>query len=160
MIRGLGILFLGMTVTVTYADAIGRYMNIVNNIPKMEMKADFDAQTWARSARNLLDLTSETIAETLALTNATATQRGAPLFCLPAETQLNAILVNNLIQQTYREISSPDSEKDSMTVSQVALMGMMKKYPCSTASPTAGTQPLNGKTTPSVGMMHIGGDGL
>ncbi len=120
-----------LTITsMSYADTIGRYMNIANNIPKMEMKADKQAHTWARSARTILSLTSESIAETLMLANQAAGEHGAPLFCMPAGISLNALMLNELIQQTYREISSQESDKNNMTVSQVALIGVARKYPC------------------------------
>lgn len=113
-----------------YADTIDHYMNIVNNIPQMEMKADPQSQAWARSARNILALTSESISESLELANETATRAGTPLYCLPVNTQISVDDLNNLIQQTYREISSQESDKNKMTVSQVALLGISKKYPC------------------------------
>lgn len=116
--------------TYSQADTIDHYMNIANNIPQMEMKADPQAQSWARSARTVLILTSESIAETLTLANESATQQGSPLFCPPPSTQLSAITLNDLIQQTYRELSSQQSDKDKMTVSQVALLGLSKQYPC------------------------------
>jgi len=121
----------------THADTIDHFMNIVNNIPQMEMKADPQAQAWARSARNILILTSESIAESLILTNEAAKERGAPLFCLPSGVQLTAPIMSELIQQTYREISSQQSDKNKMTVSQVALLGISKQYPC---QPQQGTQ--------------------
>nr|WP_242602247.1 phosphatase [Legionella nagasakiensis] len=105
-------------------------MNIVNNIPKMEMRADPQSQAWARSARNILTLTCESIAETLTLANDSAKSQGAPLFCLPAGVQLKAATLDSLIQQTYREISSQQSDKNKMSVSQVALIGVSKQYPC------------------------------
>ncbi len=113
-----------------HADTIEHYMNIVSNIPQMEMKADPQSQAWARSARTVLILTSESIAETLTLSNESARQLGSPLFCLPPSVQLDATTLNDLIQQTYREISSQQSDKNKMTVSQVALLGLSKKYPC------------------------------
>ena len=113
-----------------YADTIDHYMNIANNIPQMEMKADQQSQAWARSARTMLILTSESIAETLTLSNETATLTGAPFFCLTSGVQLDPTTLNDLIQQTYREISSQQSDKNKMTVSQVALLGLKNKYPC------------------------------
>ena len=125
------IIFLLLTMSASvYADTIDHYMNIVNNIPQMEMKADPQSQAWARSARNILALTSESIIESLVLANETASNAGKPLFCLPMSGKLSPEDVNNLIQQTYREISSQESDKNKMTVSQVALMGISKKYPC------------------------------
>jgi len=121
---------------VSHADTIGRYMNIANNIPKMEMKADHQAHIWARSARTVLSLTSESIAETLILANAAASERGAPIFCLPAEVSLNAMLLNELIQETYREVSSQSSDKNNLTVSNIAWIGVTHKYPCTKDAPT------------------------
>ncbi len=116
--------------TNVYADTIDHFMNIVNNIPQMEMKADPESQAWARSARTVLLLTSESIVETLTLSNDNATQQGTPLFCIPPAEQLSAARLNDLIQQTYRDIPSQQSDKDKMTVSQVALLGLKKQYPC------------------------------
>lgn len=115
----------------TSADTIGRYMNIANNIPKMEMKADKQSHTWARSARTILSLTSESIAETLVLANEEAQAHGStPLYCLPEGVTLNALLLNEIIQETYREISSLERDKNDMTVSKVALIGINRKFPC------------------------------
>lgn len=112
------------------ADTIEHYMNIANNIPQMEMKADPQAQAWARSARNVLTITSETVAETLMQANELAKSQGRPLFCLPEGTALNAVTLNGIIANTYKEISSQQSDKDKMTVSQVAWLGVIKAYPC------------------------------
>lgn len=127
------------------ADTIDHYMNIANNIPQMEMKADPQAQAWARSARNILVLTSESIIESLILANETAKQHGSPLFCLPDSKPPSGEKVNDLIQQTYRELTSQQSDKDKMTVSQVALMGINKQYPCTKQPSTQSNQ-----------MLHIG----
>ncbi|KTD32621.1 phosphatase [Legionella moravica] len=113
-----------------YADTINNYMNIANNIPQMEIKADPQAQAWARSARHVLNITCESIAETLIQANETAKTQGKPIFCLPPGKQLNSITMNELIQQTYKEISSQRSDKDTMTVSQIALLGVSKQFPC------------------------------
>lgn len=113
-----------------HADTINHYINIANNIPQMEMKADQQSQAWARSARTMLTLTSETVLETLTIFNETAKQNGSPLYCVPLSEKLDATALNELIQQTYRNISSLQSDKDNMTVSQVALLGLKNKYPC------------------------------
>ena len=140
-------IFLLLLVSISaHADTIDHYMNIAKNIPQMEMKADQQSQAWARSARTVLILTCESIAETLTLSNETARQLGGtPLFCLPPSAPLDATTLNNLIQQTYSEISSQQSDKDKMTVSQVALLGLNKKYPCqqplAANKPTAPTAP-------------------
>ncbi len=141
--------------TCTHADTIDNFMNIANNIPQMEMKADPQAQAWARSARNILVLTSESVSESLLLANESAKEQGKAFFCLPPSVQLNASMVNDLIQQTYREISSQQSDKDKMTVSQVALLGLRKQYPCSPQqSGSVGTQQNAPQSTQQ--MMHMG----
>ncbi len=116
-----------------YADTMDHYMGIVNNIPKMEIRADGQAQIWAKSARNVLLLTCESVAESLALANTIADRNGTPLFCLPRTLTLDGGMLHNLIQQTYRDISSQESDKSKMTVSEVALLGLSKTYPCSAA---------------------------
>lgn len=113
-----------------HADTIKNYMSIADNIPQMEIKADPQAQAWSRSARYVLTVTCESIAETMNHANEIATAQGKPLFCLPNGVQLNATTLCNLISQTYKEISSQQSDKDTMTVSQVAWLGANKHYPC------------------------------
>lgn len=113
-----------------HADTINNYMNIANNIPIMEIKADPQAQAWARSAHHVLTITCESIAETMIQANETAKSQGKPIFCIPQGTQLNSMTLNDLIQQTYKEVSSQQSDKDKMTVSQIAWLGVSKKYPC------------------------------
>jgi hypothetical protein len=130
------IILIGLTLLCgyVYADTINNYMNIANNIPQMEMKADPQAQAWARSARHVITITSESIAETMLQANEVAQSRGQPIFCLPVGVQLNPLILNELIQQTYNELSSQQSDKDRMTVSQVAWLGVSKKYPCEPAT--------------------------
>lgn len=113
-----------------HADTINNYMNIANNIPQMEIKADPQAQAWARSARHVITITCESIAETMIQANEVSKNQGKPIFCLPAGTQLNPLILNGLIQQTYKELSSQQSDKDKLTVSQVAWLGVNKQYPC------------------------------
>lgn len=121
---------LWMTTGSLFADTIDHYVGIANNIPQMEMKADPQSQAWARSARNILFLTSESVAESLTLMNQTASAKGNAFFCLPPNTKLDGKMLNDLILQTYTEISSQQSDKEKMTVSEVALLGLSKQYPC------------------------------
>ncbi|MDR3441589.1 MAG: phosphatase [Legionella sp.] len=137
----IGFIFLSHSVN---ADTIKNYMNIANNIPQMEVKADPQAQAWARSARHVLTITCESIEETMMQANEIAKQQGKPIFCLPDGVQLNSITLNELIQQTYKDISSQQSDKDSMTVSQIAWIGVGKKYSCQSA---AGKMEMNQVTT-------------
>lgn len=124
------ILYCALLSVSVHADTINNYMDIANNIPQMEIKADPQAQAWARSARHVLTITAESIAETLMQANEAAKIQGKAIFCLPQGVQLNSITMNELIQQTYKEISSQQSDKNMMTVSQVALLGVSKHYPC------------------------------
>jgi len=126
------LLFLVLTVICNsvYADTINNYMNIANNIPKMEIKADPQAQAWARSARHVITITCESIAETIIQANELAKSSGTPLFCLPAGAQLNSLVLNNIIQQTYNELSSQQNDKDKLTVSEIAWLGVKKQFPC------------------------------
>lgn len=116
------------------ADSIKSYINIVNNIPQMEIKADPQAQVWARSARNVLTITNESIAETIIKANELARERGKPFFCLPAEVKLDAAKLNDLIRETYQEMASKQSDKGTMTISEVAWIGVLKHYPCNVNS--------------------------
>lgn len=125
MLVGLGVS------TSSLADTIDNYMNIVTNLPQMEMKADSESQAWARSARNILMLTSETIAESLILANMESTKQGFPLFCLPLEKKLSNGEINEIIKNSYNSISSTQgNDRNKMTVSQIALLGIQKNYPC------------------------------
>lgn len=110
-----------------FADTIGNYMNIAENIPRMEMKADAKAQAWARSARNIIVITDESIAQTITAINEMATQQGRPLFCM--KQPLNATSLDGIIRETYQQLSS-QKEVTKLTISQVALIGLQKKYPC------------------------------
>lgn len=116
----------------TRADTMEHFMNVSNQIPQMEMKADPQSQAWARSARNILIITNESIAETLTQANELAKNQGNPLFCLPFGATLDATTLNGIILQTYRDISSQQSDKNKMTISQVAWLGVTKTYPCQT----------------------------
>lgn len=129
-----------------YADTMDHYMNISNQIPQMEMKADPQAQAWARSAKSVLIITNESIAETLLQANEQAKNQGKALFCLPPNATLNAITLNGIILQTYKDISSQQSDKDKMTVSQIAWLGVTKAWPCDNAAPNPlqSMQPIGG----------------
>ena len=133
LLRGLRKLFIVSALafaSTAKADTVDHYMNIVNNLPQMEMKADSESQAWARSARNILMLTSETVAESLILVNQEAEKKGAPIFCLPPGEKLSNSEINELIKNTYVGLSGTLQNKNQMTVSQIALIGMQKKYPC------------------------------
>lgn len=138
---------------ITKADTIDHYVSISNQIPQMEMKADPQAQAWARSARSVLTVTNESIAETLLQANELATAQGHSLFCPPAGTVLNAATLNDIILQTYRSISSQQSDKDKMTVSQIAWLGVAKSWPCQQQT----SQNVFSGMAPTQPMQHMSG---
>ncbi len=121
------------------ADTIEHYMAIANNIPQMEMKANAEAQAWARSAHYVLAITDESIAETLLQGNELAKERGEALFCLPNGVSLDANTLGKLIMQTYQALSSQKNDKSTMTVSQIAWLGVTKNYPCVSQSSAKST---------------------
>ena len=137
------------------ADTIDNYVSISNQIPQMEMKADPQAQAWARSARSVLTVTNESIAETLLQANELAKSQGHSLFCMPPGVVLNAATLNELILQTYRNISSQQSDKDKMTVSQIAWLGVNKSWPCQQQPSQQAFLGLAG--TPTQPMQHMSG---
>lgn len=112
------------------ADTVDHYMNIANQIPQMEVKADQQAQIWARSARHVLVITNETIAETLTEANELAKKQGQPLFCLPSGVKLDAEAIRQLIENTYKTIPGQEADKNKLTISQIAWIGILKSYPC------------------------------
>ena len=132
--RSLSAILLLLASCSVLADTMEHYMNISNQIPQMQMKADPQSQAWARSAQSVLVIANESIAETLMQANELAKAQGNSLFCLPMGVTLNATTLNDLILQTYRDNSSQASDKDKMTVSQVAWQGVMKAYPCQGAA--------------------------
>lgn len=145
-------LFLLLSLT-SKADTIDHYVSISSQIPQMEMKADPQAQAWARSARSVLTVTNESIAETLIQANELAKAQGHSLFCLPQGRMLDAATLNEIILETYRGISSQQSDKDKMTVSQIAWLGVAKSYPCQQQN----QQQIIPGVTPTQPMQHISG---
>lgn len=133
-----------------HADTIENYMRIAENIPKMEMKADSDSQAWARSARNILILTSETICETVNFLNDKAKESGQkPLFCLPPGSTLDGKSLNEMIQKAYNNMGTINSNKNKMSVSEVALLALTKNYPCKDNQAEMQMQNINS-------MLHVG----
>ena len=118
-----------------FADSIAHFMGISQNIPRMEMKADSSAQAWARSARNVLLLTGESIWESLKIANLSAAQTGHPLFCVPSQQTITAENMYELIQNTYQKMNLTIEEQNQTSVAQVALKGLEDTYPCQVSAP-------------------------
>lgn len=153
----IGIILSLLFSTSTFADTVAGYMSIAENLPRMEIKADGESQAWSRSARNVLLLTSETVWEGLKAANQTATQQGKPLFCIPQDRNLSAEEMFDLINETYKQSSLSEQDKNQMSVAQLAFNGLQKRYSCTDVPKT--TQEPNisvTKTQPSVVQQMVG----
>lgn len=135
-----------------WADTIGQYMTVANNISRMEMKADYEAQAWVRSARNVLLLSAESIWESLNTANDNANHQ---LFCMSDPSVMNAEAMTDLIKTTYQNLNLPDAEKNQLTVAKVGLLGLQQKYPCGPQHSSPLTVAHHG-SSPIKKMMHMG----
>lgn len=115
-----------------FADTIDNYASIANHITSMEIKADRDAQTWARSARNVLAITNESIAETLIEANRIATNEGHPIFCLTKDTTLDASIIKSLLEKALKTNPELQNDKTRPTISVVATNAVRDAFPCKT----------------------------
>ena len=141
------------------ADTVGHYMEISSNIPRMEMKADPESQAWARSARNVILLTGESIWESLKAANEINTSAGKPLFCISNPNQINAEAMTDLIQSTYEQLQMNEQQKFGLTVAQLGLMALQQKYPCREINKQSNVPSVTINTrSPSTiaQMLHIG----
>lgn len=120
--------------TSVQADSIESYMKIANNIPKMEIQADAQSQAWARSARNVIIVTNDAIAETMLQGNAIAKKKGRPIFCLPQGVVLNAATMDAIIKQGSQDLTATPEERKKISVSTIAWQGVINKFPCNGAS--------------------------
>ena len=135
-----------------WADTIGQFMIVSENINRMEMKADSESQAWVRSARNVLLLTSESIWESLNIAN-----QSAHLFCMPQDATMNAEAMTDLIKTKYQQIPGSDIDKNKLTVAQVGLMALQEKYPCKTMQSTSPQVTITHHgSSPVQKMVHIG----
>jgi hypothetical protein len=138
--------------SLVYADTIGQYMTVANNITRMEMKADAEAQAWVRSARNVLLLTSESIWESLSIANDNANHH---LFCVSDTNRMSAETMTDLIKDSYQQLNMPEAEKNQFTVAKIALLGLQKKYPCGPQASSQISVQHHGES-PIKKMAHIG----
>jgi hypothetical protein len=119
---------------VLHADTMGKYMGIARSIPNLALKADDKSQAWARSARSILAVTDETIAQTINAMNKLAAQDGQPILCMPKGTALNGKTVHELLQNKAKSLSE---DEGGLTISSVAASVLKERYPCSQV-PAAG----------------------
>lgn len=113
--------------TITLADTLAKYAAIAKNIPTMEMKADQQSQAWARSARSVLAVTDEAIAQSIVAMNKIAEKNGGPLICVPPETTLDRDIVHNILAKRIQAMQPDDA---NLTISQVVIGELSDQYPC------------------------------
>ena len=116
---------------IVYADTIGKYAQIAKSIPEMSLKADPQSHAWARSARSILAITDETIAETINVMNQLATKHGTPLLCITQEKPLNAQVVHTVLAQLIQKLTPAQA---AQSISESLLQQLQISYPCKTQS--------------------------
>lgn len=113
-----------------FADTIVKYAGISKNIMQMALKADPKSQAWVRSARSILAVTDETVAQTVTAMNVLAQQSGTPLLCPPVSTKIDGPAIHKLLQDKVAHLDSGDRR----TISEVVIEGLKKRYPCKLSS--------------------------
>ena len=117
------------------ADTIEKYVGIAKSIPQSRLKADPKAQAWAHSARTVLDVTEETLAQTIVSMQALSLKQNSPIFCLPNGKSIDTGLVHQILEQSVARLASTDFNK---TISEVVVENLASAYPCnSAAKPTS-----------------------
>jgi len=117
--------------TATFADTIGRYAGIAKSIPEASLKADPKSQAWAHSARAILEVAEESIAESIAAVQNAASQLNRPIFCLPESQSINTALIHQLLAQSISQLTEADATKN---LSDVVVASLREKYPCQSTS--------------------------
>lgn len=113
--------------SVVFADTLGKYAAIAKNIPSMELKADAQSQAWARSARSVLSVTDEAIAQSVVAMNIIALKNGKPLICAPADVKINTEMVHTLLTKRIANMQLDDTNKN---ISSVVVTILTEQYPC------------------------------
>ena len=113
--------------TTLFADTLGKYASIARNIPSMELKADAQSQAWARSARSVLGVTDEAIAQSVVAMNLLALKNGTPLICAPPETKIDTAMIHTILA---KHIASMPADDVSRSISEVVVTILTNQYPC------------------------------
>lgn len=121
------LIILGFASLSIHADTIGKYAGIAKNIPAARMKADAKAQAWAHSARTVLDVTEETISQTIASMQSLSQKQNAPIFCLPNGKTIDTGMVHQILEQSVTNLASIDANK---TISEIVIEKLATAYPC------------------------------
>ncbi len=111
----------------SHADTIGKYIGIAKSIPQARLKADPRAQAWAHSARTVLTVTDETIAQTIIAMQGLAKKHKLSLFCLPQGKSINTALINQLLTGIA---AAPNIIDPNKTISEVVVEQLSQDYPC------------------------------
>ena len=114
----------------TYADTIGKYAKIAKSIPQMSLKADPQSQAWMRSAKSILAITDETVAQTIMAMNQLAKSQGRPLICLPDGKVIDGDTVHGILAS---KIQGDVDENAPDTISNIVTQELVKTYPCNGA---------------------------
>lgn len=122
------------------ADTLAKYAGIANSIPQAQLKADEKSQAWARSAKSILDVADESIAQSIQAMQNLALRKRMQLFCLPADKTIDNNMVhqilNHLIQQNYDAIAQ-------QSISEVVVSQLEQLYPCT--GQASGSQQVQGR---------------
>lgn len=124
------VFFMGLLLTIvsSHADTIGKYAKIANSIPQMSLKADPESQAWMRSAKSVLAITDETVAQTVIAMNELAKNQGRPLICPPVDKAIDGETIHRILAEA---IKGAPSENENTTISVVVANSLAKEYPCS-----------------------------
>ncbi len=110
------------------ADTIGHYAGIAKSIPEAALKADPKSQAWAHSARTILQVAEESIAESLASAQRAANKLNKPLFCLPKNQSINTALIHEILKQNVDQwIESTTQEIKKYTNRPIKVRKKMPK---------------------------------
>lgn len=119
-------LLLSMT-TLSNADTIGRYAEILKSIPEASLKADPKSQAWAHSARTILAVAEESITETIASIQKITDKQNTPLFCLPNNEEIGLDIVHKTLEKNVENLKR---NNESKTLSEVVITDLIAHYPC------------------------------
>ena len=112
---------------IAQADTIGKYAGIAKGIPQASLKADPQSQAWARSARSILEVTEETIAQTIQSVQSFAAKRNIQVFCLPAGMKIDNSLIHQILERSITNLSAAEANKN---ISEVVTEQLETQYPC------------------------------
>jgi hypothetical protein len=111
----------------TQADTLGKYASIAKSIPTMQLKADPKSQAWARSARSILAVTDEAIAESIDAMNTISKNNGRPLICMPESKPIDSTMVHTLLAELISKMAPDEASKN---ISAVVVSKLNTSFPC------------------------------